>query len=65
MSNKKKVRWGFKWPQIVSGLVMLAIGGGFTYAGWLVGVISVWAAVLAMVGAFTLINGLMGEEGVW
>lgn len=62
---KKKVRWGFKWPQVVSGLGMLALGGGITYVGYLAGAIPIWAAIMAVVGAFTLINGLIGEEGIW
>jgi hypothetical protein len=39
--------------------------GGITLVGWFLGWISVWAVVLAIAGIFTMINGLMGEEGVW
>jgi hypothetical protein len=44
---------------------MFLVGGGITLAGWFAGVISVWAVILAVVGFFTLLNGLMGEDGVW
>ena len=29
------------------------------------GRISVYLAALAVVGLFTMLNGLMGEEGIW
>jgi hypothetical protein len=62
---KKKVRWGFKWPQVISGLGMLAVGGGVGLVGWLSGYIVIWAVVTAVIGLFTLLSGLIGEEGVW
>jgi len=65
MGKKPGVRWGFQWGKVVSGLVMLLAGGGISLALWLGGAISPWAIILAVVGLFTMLNGLMGEEGVW
>ena len=62
---KQKLRWGFQWGKVASGAGMLLVGGGITLAGWFAGVIPVWAAVLAFIGACTMISGLVGEEGVW
>ena len=64
MAKKRKV-WGFKWPQVIAGLGMLAVGGGVGLVGWLSGYIVVWAVVTAVIGLFTLLSGLIGEEGVW
>ena len=59
-------RWGVQWGKVGSSAVMLLIGGGISLALWLAdNRISLWAGGLAVVGLFTLINGLMGEEGVW
>jgi hypothetical protein len=61
-----KFRWGFQWGKVGSGALMLLVGGGITSAGWLAaGRISLWAAGLAIVGLFTMLSGLTGEEGVW
>lgn len=65
MAKKNGFRWGFQWGKVASGGAMFLIGGGITLAGWFAGVISVWAVILAVVGFFTMINGLMGEDGVW
>lgn len=65
MSKKKGFRWGFEWGKVAAGGGMFLVGGGITFAGWLAGVISIWAVILAVVGFFTMLNGLMGEDGVW
>lgn len=65
MSKKKGFRWGFDWTKVASGAGMFLIGGGVTLAGWFAGWISTWAVILAIVGFFTMLNGLMGEDGVW
>ena len=65
MAKKKGFRWGFEWGKVASGALMLLAGGGITLAGWFAGRIFIWAAILAVVGFFTMINGLMGEDGVW
>src|SRR5215469_9769257 len=66
MAKKKKgVRWGFDWGKVATGGLMLLVGGGITLVGLLFGRIIIWPAILAVVGLFTMINGLMGEEGIW
>jgi len=65
MAKKKRFRWGFEWGKVVSGGLMLLCGGGITLAGWFLGWISIWAVVLMVAGFFTMITGLMGEDGVW
>lgn len=65
MSKKKGVRWGFQWGKVGSGAGMLLIGGGISLALWLGGAINFWAVGLAIVGLFTMLSGLMGEDGVW
>jgi hypothetical protein len=65
MAKKKQFRWGFQWGKVGSGLVMLLIGGGISLALWLNGYVNLWAAGLAAVGLFTMLSGLLGEEGVW
>lgn len=65
MAKKGGFRWGFQWGKVVSGGLMLLVGGGITVVGWFLGWISLWAVALAIAGIFTMINGLMGDEGVW
>ena len=68
VSKKKKktgFRWGFQWGKVVTGALMLLIGGGISFALWQGGRVSIWAVVVAVVGLFTMLSGLMGEEGVW
>jgi len=65
MGKKPGVRWGFQWGKVGSGLVMLLAGAGISFALWQDGRINLWACGLAVVGLFTMINGLMGEEGIW
>jgi hypothetical protein len=65
MSQKTKFRWGFQWGKVGAGLVMLLVGGGISLALWQVGYINFWAAGTAVVGVFTTLSGLIGEEGVW
>ena len=59
-------RWGFQWWKVGSGASMLLIGGGITFGVWLgTGRIFIYPAAVAVIGLFTLISGLIGEEGVW
>jgi hypothetical protein len=44
---------------------MFSIGGGISLALWDSGGVSFWAIGLAVVGLFTLLTGLLGDEGVW
>ncbi len=60
------VRWGFQWGKVGAGATMLLIGGGISAALWFGDhIVSGWAVIAAVVGFFTMINGLMGEEGIW
>jgi hypothetical protein len=63
--KKKPFRWGFQWGKVASGGVMFLIGGGISLALWAGGVVSLWPVGLAAVGLFTMLSGLMGDEGVW
>lgn len=66
MGKKKGFRWGFQWGKVASGGVMLLVGAGITAVGWFADRrIFIWAVALTVVGFFTMINGLMGEDGVW
>ena len=65
MAKKNGFRWGFQWGKVASGGGMLLVGAGITAVGWFAGRIFIWAVVLAVVGFLTMINGLMGEDGVW
>lgn len=66
MPKKRRVRWGFQWGKVASGGLMLLVFGGITLAAWLAtGWINLWLVGLAVVGFFTMLSGLMGEEGIW
>jgi hypothetical protein len=65
-SKAPKVRWGFDWGKVAAGLGAFLIFGGITAAmAMSTGRISIYLAVLALGGLFTMLNGLMGEEGIW
>jgi hypothetical protein len=59
------IRWGFQWGKVGSGALMLLVGGGILLASLCFGHISTWGAITATVGLFTMLSGLMGEEGIW
>lgn len=59
------IRWGFDWGKVGSGGVMLLIGGGISLALFFAGRINFWAIGIAIVGLVTMLNGLIGEEGIW
>lgn len=59
------MKWGFQWGKVGAGAVMLLIGGGVSAVLLIGGVVNFWAAGLAIVGVFTMLSGLIGEEGVW
>jgi hypothetical protein len=65
MGKKSGFRWGFEWEKVGSGALMLLVGGGIAFVGWLAGAINGWALGLAVVGLFTMLSGLVGEEGIW
>lgn len=63
---KKKVAWGADWAKVGGGLTTFLIAGGIT-AGLLftTGRLFFWPAGIAVVGLFTCLSGLIGEEGIW
>lgn len=59
-------RWGFQWWKVGSGAAMFLIGGGITLAILIgTGRLFFWPATIAVIGLFTMISGLIGEESVW
>ncbi len=59
-------RWGFDWGKVVGGVVAFLAFGGISAALFMsTGRISIYLAGGAVVGLFTALNGLMGEEGIW
>ncbi len=59
-------RWGFQWGKVVSGGVMFLIGGVICLVLWLsADIVSMYAVGLTAVGLFTMLSGLIGEEGIW
>lgn len=64
--KKKKVRWGFDWGKAGLGAGMLIVGGGMAYLSWTSrGRIGRGSIGLIIAGLVMMINGLMGEEGIW
>lgn len=65
----KKVRWGFQWEKFFAGLAAFVLGGGA--AAFLIittgriNRLTLALVVVAFGGVFTMISGLMGEEGIW
>jgi len=68
-STEPKVRWGFQWGKVFLGAAIAILAGGA--AAMIIintgrlrrGTATLVAA--AMGGIFMMINGLMGEEGIW
>ena len=65
MSKKDGLRWGFQWGKVGSGAVMFLVGGGISLVLWQGGYVNFWAIGATVIGAFTILSGLMGEDGVW
>lgn len=63
--KESRVRWGFQWGKVASGSLMFLVGGVILLVGWLAGRIILWGVVLAVAGIFTMLSGLIGEEGIW
>jgi hypothetical protein len=60
------MRWSFQWGKVGAGAAMLLVGGGISAVLWFSGgYINRWAAGTAIVGLFTMLAGLIGEEGIW
>ncbi len=61
-----RYRWGFQWGKVATGASMFFVGGGISLALWLgAHMVNHWAAGIAIVGFFTMLSGLVGEEGIW
>jgi hypothetical protein len=60
------VRWGADWGKVGGGLLTFLIVGGITL-GLVIstGRLFFWPAGIVIVGLFTALSGLMGEEGIW
>ncbi len=66
MTKNGGFRWGFQWWKVASGGLAFLLGGGITLVGCcLTGRIFFWPLGIAVVGLFTMLSGLMGEEGIW
>jgi hypothetical protein len=67
--KKKKsggIRWGFDWAKVGGGLGTMVVAGGITLVlSESTGRLYFWPAGVAVVGLFTCLSGLMGEEGIW
>lgn len=59
------VRWGADWGKVAGGGVAFLGGGAGCVALWLAGYINIWLVLVTIGGFFTMLTGLMGEEGVW
>lgn len=64
--RKKKVRWGVDWAKFGGGAAIFVIFACVTL-GLVVATdrLFFWPAGIAVVGFFTMLSGLMGEEGIW
>ena len=62
----KKVRWGFQWHKVGGGAAMF-VGAGLAtlFLVLTTGRIFIYLAVITIIGLFTMLSGLMGEEGIW
>jgi hypothetical protein len=60
------IKWGFDWGKVAGGGLTFLIAGGITLALVVTtGRLYFWPAGIAVVGLFTCLSGLMGEEGIW
>jgi hypothetical protein len=60
------IKWGFDWGKVGGGGLTFLIAGGITLALVVTtGRLYFWPAGIAVVGLFTCLSGLMGEEGIW
>ena len=60
------MKWGFQWGKVGSGAVLFLIGAVISLVLFFgAGRVNLWAAGAMVVGFFTMLSGLIGEEGVW
>ena len=57
--------WGFNWTQIGGGGLMFFGGGAVALAAYAAGYIWFFPIGIAITGFIIMINGLMGDSGVW
>ncbi|MCA9104577.1 MAG: hypothetical protein KDA83_04065 [Planctomycetales bacterium] len=62
---KKKFEWGVEWYKVSGGATSLLVFGGITIVLLPVGVIAIGPMILAIGGLFTMVSGLIGEQGKW
>lgn len=64
--KSKKVRWGFRWDKVIGGGLAFLGAGLFTaFTIVTTGRVIIYVAGIAIVGLFTMLSGLMGEEAIW
>jgi hypothetical protein len=64
--KERRVRWGADWGKVAGGLLTFLICGGICAAMFSAsGRIPLYIAGVGIVGLFTALSGLMGEEGIW
>ncbi|WP_442482572.1 hypothetical protein [Aeoliella sp. SH292] len=65
--RKKAARasWGVDWTKVGGGGLAFVLGGGGCALLWMSGYINIWLIIVTVGGLFTMLTGLMGEEGIW
>jgi hypothetical protein len=65
--KKKAARasWGVDWTKVGGGGLAFVLGGGGCVLLWMSGYINIWLIIVTVGGLFTMLTGLMGEEGIW
>jgi hypothetical protein len=63
--NAMGLRWGLKWGKVAAGMFMVLTGSQILLNLWVEGRFSPWGFAVVVIGVYTLIIGLMGEDGVW
>lgn len=63
--DEKKVRWGFQWERVAGGALMFLGAAAALLVLPPMRRITMMLVAAAIVGFFTMLSGLMGEEGIW
>lgn len=63
--KKSGFRWGFDWVAISSGGTMILAGLAILAVGLVGGRIIFWGGILVIFGFFSVVKGLIGEQGIW
>ena len=68
-STGRKAKWGFQWEKVALGLGTAVLAGGGAVAlitlTHRLNRLTITLIVIAFGDVFTMINGLMGDEGIW